>query len=113
MLMVSRITPRQVAALMAKGEPMQFVDARGEPSWTDAAEQVSGAVRVRLPTLTRDATRVARNCQVVVYGADDAEAEVACVADRLRGLGFAPVRILSGGFAAWRASRGAVQAKDA
>ena len=100
MLMVSRITPRQVLSLMTKGEPVQFVDARTEPSWAEAAEQVSGAVRVRLTTLTRDATRVARGCQVVVYGADDAEADVARVADQLRVLGFAPVRILSGGFAA-------------
>ena len=42
--MVSRITPRQVLSLMTKGEPVQFVDARAEPSWTEAAEQVSGAV---------------------------------------------------------------------
>ena len=113
MLMVSRITPRQVLSLMTKGEPVQFVDARTEPSWAEAAEQVSGAVRVRLTTLTRDATRVARGCQVVVYGADDAEADVARVADQLRVLGFAPVRILSGGFAAWREQRGAVQLKPA
>lgn len=112
MLMVSRITPRQVVALMAKGEPVQFVDARGEPSWCDAAEQVSGAVRVRLPTLTRDATRVSRDCQVVVYGADDAEADVARVADQLRVLGYRHVRILSGGFAAWREQHGPVQLKD-
>jgi 3-mercaptopyruvate sulfurtransferase SseA len=111
--MVSRITPRQVVALMSKGEPVQFVDARGEPSWTNAAEQVSGAVRVRLPTLTRDATRVSHGCQVVVYGSDDAEADVARVADQLRVLGYAHVRILSGGFAAWREHRGPVQQKDA
>jgi rhodanese-related sulfurtransferase len=111
--MVSRITPRQVVALMVKGEPVQFVDARGEPRWAEAAEQVAGAVRVRLPTLTRDATRVSRGCQVVVYGADDVEASAARVADELRLLGHAPVRILSGGFAAWRAHRGPVQRKDA
>ena len=112
MLMVSRITPRQVVALMTKGEPVQFVDARGEPSWADAAEQVSGAVRVRLPTVTRDATRVSRGCQVVVYGSNDAEADVARVADQLRVLGYEHVRILSGGFAAWREQHGPVQRKD-
>lgn len=112
MLMVSRITPRQVVALMTKGEPVQFVDARGEPRWAEAAEQVSGAVRVRLPTLQRDATRVSRGCQIVVYGADDGEVDVARVADQLRVLGFTPVRILSGGFAAWREQHGPVQQKD-
>lgn len=109
MLMVSRITPRQVVALMTKGEPIQFVDARCTPT----AEQVNGAVRVQLPTLSRDATRLPRNCQVVVYGADDAEADVARIAEQLRVLGFGPVRILSGGFAAWREQHGPVQRKDA
>jgi 3-mercaptopyruvate sulfurtransferase SseA len=109
--MVSRITPRQVVALMSKGEAVQFVDARGEPSWAEAGEQVTGAVRVSLPSLQRDATRVARGCQVVVYGADDAEAHVARVADQLRVLGHPRVRILSGGFAAWREQRGPVQRK--
>lgn len=113
MLMVSRITPRQVVALMSKGEAVQFVDARGEPSWASAAEQVSGAVRVRLGSLHRDATQVSRGCQVVVYGADDAEADVARVADQLRVLGHAHVRILTGGFAAWRAEHGPVQLKEA
>ncbi len=113
MLMVSRITPRQVVALMSKGEVVQFVDARGEPTWNAAAEQVSGAVRVRLTSLTHDATRVSRGCQVVVYGADDAEADVARIADQLRVLGCAHVRILDGGFAAWRAENGPVQEKEA
>jgi rhodanese-related sulfurtransferase len=112
-LMVSRITPRQVQSLMTKGEPVQFVDARGEPTWAEAAEQVSGAVRVRLTSLTRDATRVSRGCQVVVYGADDAEVHVARVADHLRILGFSHVRILSGGFAAWREQQLPVQLKPA
>jgi 3-mercaptopyruvate sulfurtransferase SseA len=111
--MVSRITPRQVVALMSKGEPVQFVDARGEPSWAEAAEQVSGAVRVRLSSVTRDATRVSRSCQLVVYGADDREADVARVADQLRVLGHTHVRILDGGFAAWRAQNGPVQSKGA
>jgi rhodanese-related sulfurtransferase len=111
--MVTRITPRQVAVLMSKGEPVQFVDARGEPSWAEAAEQVSGAVRVRPASVVRDATRVSQRCQVVVYGSDDREAEVARVADQLRVLGFPHVRILDGGFAAWRAHKGAVQQKEA
>lgn len=113
MLMVSRITPRQVAALMSKREAVQFVDARGEPSWAADAEQVAGAVRVRLGSVTRDATRVSRGCQLVVYGADDREADVARVADQLRILGHAHVHILDGGLAAWRAQHGAVQSRDA
>jgi thiosulfate/3-mercaptopyruvate sulfurtransferase len=50
---------------------------------------------------------------VVVYGSDDREADVARVADHLRLLGHAHVRILDGGFAAWRAQNGPVQRKEA
>lgn len=112
MLMVSRIAPRQVVARMARGERVAFVDAREEQSWAEAGERVTGAVRVRLPSVVRDATNVPRGCPVVVYGADEHEADVPRVADALRALGFREVRILAGGFAAWRALHLAVQEKD-
>jgi 3-mercaptopyruvate sulfurtransferase SseA len=109
--MVSRITPRQVVARMSRREPVAFVDARREGSWDESAEQVSGAVRVRLSTVVKDATRVSRGCPVVVYGADDHDTDVARVADELRMLGFAQVKILAGGFAAWREQHGPLQEK--
>lgn len=113
MLMVSKISPRQVVALMAKGEVVQFVDARGEPRWAEASEQVTGAVRVRPASVVRDATSVSHNCKVVVYGTDDSEAGIGRVADQLRFLGYTHVHILDGGFAAWRAANGPVQRKEA
>ncbi len=112
MLMVSRITPRQVVARMSRREPVAFVDARGEGSWEASAEQVSGAVRVRLDTLAHDAMGVARDCPVVVYGADDRDTHVPRVADELRMMGFAQVKILAGGFAAWREHHGPMQGKS-
>jgi 3-mercaptopyruvate sulfurtransferase SseA len=111
--MVSRITTRQVVARMSRREPVAFVDARGDGSWEASGDQVSGAVRVRLDTVVRDATRVARGCPVVVYGADDADEQVARVADQLRMLGFTQVKILAGGLAAWREQHGPLQQKDA
>jgi rhodanese-related sulfurtransferase len=110
--MVSKITPRQVVARMSRREPVAFVDARGDGTWEQSAEQVSGAVRVRLGTLVRDAAPLARDRPIVVYGADDADADVARVADELRMLGFAPVKILAGGLAAWREQNGPVQRKS-
>jgi 3-mercaptopyruvate sulfurtransferase SseA len=111
--MVSRITPRQVVARMSRREPVAFVDARGDGSWDASLERVSGAVRVRLATVVRDAARLARGCPVVVYGADDHDEGVARVADELRMLGFPQVKILAGGLAAWREHRGPVQERDA
>lgn len=109
MLMVSRIAPRQVVARMARGEPVAFVDAREDQSWAAAGQRVAGAVRVRLRSIVRDATRVPQGCPVVVYGADERELDVPRVADALRALGFGHVKILAGGFAAWQALRGPVQ----
>lgn len=104
MLMVSRITTTQLVAQMTRGEPVAFVDARGE-----SAEPVNGAVKVRMSSVARDAARVSRGCPVVVYGATDGDTEAARVADQLRVLGFSPVRILAGGFAAWQELQGKVR----
>jgi rhodanese-related sulfurtransferase len=97
---------------MSRGEPVAFVDAREEQSWAAAGERVTGAVRVRLPSIVRDATRVPQGRPVVVYGSDEHEADVPRVADALRALGFGEVRILAGGFAAWQALHGPVQRND-
>lgn len=101
MLMVSRITPRQVAARMARGESVAFVDARSDEAWQQARWKVAGAVHASSPSLVRDASQVSRAEVVVVYGDDGREAEVPVVAEGLRALGFRQVRVLSGGFRAW------------
>jgi rhodanese-related sulfurtransferase len=103
MLMVSRITTTQLVQQMTRGEPVTFVDARAE-----AAEPAGGAVRVRLASVARDSARVSRGCPVVVYGATDGDTDAARIADQLRVLGFSPVRILAGGFAAWQELQGRV-----
>lgn len=114
MLMVSRITPRQVVSRMAKGEHVAFVDARGDAAWRGSGLRLTGAVRVRVPSLTRDATEVPRSCLVVVYGngVDDHDADVPRVADGLRAMGYGEVRVLAGGFANWLELRYPVQETD-
>jgi rhodanese-related sulfurtransferase len=97
---------------MARGERVAFVDAREDGSWNAAGQRLAGAVRVRLPSLVRDATQVPRGCPVVVYGADDRDLEVARIADGLRVLGYPEVKILSGGFAEWQQLRYPLQKKD-
>jgi len=108
-LTFSRITPRQVVARTAKGERVAFVDARGDEAWTRAGLKLTGAVRVRMPSIVRDAAQVPAGCAVVVYGRDERDLDVARVADGLRALGFREVRILAGGFSAWVELRYAVQ----
>ncbi len=109
MLKFSRITPRQVVARVAHGENVAYVDARPEQAFAAADWKLPGAVRARCATLVQDAARVASSDVVVVYGADDQDLDVPCIAEGLRALGFAEVRILSGGLAAWSELHYAVQ----
>ena len=109
-LMVSRITPRQVAARMARGESIAFVDARGDEAWKQARWKVAGAVHASPPSLVRDASQVTRAQVVVVYGDDEREPDVPVVAEGLRALGFRQVRLLAGGFRAWAELRYATEA---
>jgi len=111
-LMVSKITPRQVAARMAKGEQVAFVDARAEEARRAAGLRLTGAVPVHLPTIVNDATQVPNHCAVVVYGKDERDFDVPRVADGLRALGFREVRVLAGGFSAWLELRYPVQDAD-
>jgi rhodanese-related sulfurtransferase len=108
-LMVSKLTPRQVVARMMVGKSVAFVDARSEQHWADAAWKISGAVRAQLPTLVKDATSLPRSCLVVVYGHDGHDLHVPRLAEEIRALGLGEVRILSGGISAWSELQFAVE----
>lgn len=109
MLMVSKVTPRQVVARMVGGSSVSFVDARSDQHWSASDWKIAGAVRARLPSLVQDATQVSRSRLVVVYGQDAQDLDVPRIAEALRGIGFPEVRILSGGFSAWSELQFAVQ----
>jgi rhodanese-related sulfurtransferase len=108
-LMVSKVTPRQVVARMVNGASVTFVDARDARHYDRSAWKIAGAVRAQLQSLVQDAARVSRSRLVVVYGHDGHDLEVPRIAEALRGQGFNEVRILSGGFEAWADLSFAVQ----
>ncbi len=112
MLMVSRITPRQVVAKMAKGERVSFVDARGARAGEGAGLRLKGAIPVRLASIVRDAARLPPKTILVVYGAAADAVDVPRIAEELRALGFGDVRVLAGGMAAWLELRYPVQDAD-
>lgn len=109
MLMVGKLTPRQVVSRMVAGTSVSFVDARSERDWSASGWKIAGAVRARLRSLVQDATRVSSAKLVVVYGSGADDLEVPRVAEALRSQGFHEVRILDGGFPAWSELRFAVQ----
>jgi 3-mercaptopyruvate sulfurtransferase SseA len=110
--MISRITPRQVASRMARGDDVVFVDGRSDHAWIRSDRKLAGAFRATLTSLVRDAASVPRDGLVVVYGEDDRELDVPRIADGLRAYGCRRVKVLAGGLAAWAALQLAVQPKD-
>jgi rhodanese-related sulfurtransferase len=110
-LMISRITPRQVATRMARGDGVVFVDGRSDGTWIRSDRKLAGAHRATLASLVRDAASLPREGLVVVYGEDDRELDVPRLADALRAHGCRQVKVLAGGLAAWSALRLAVEPK--
>jgi len=108
-LMVSKMTPRQVVARMVNGSSVSFVDARTEREWSKSEWKIVGAVRAELESLVQDAARVSNARLVVVYGSHEEDPHVRDVAESLRAFGFPEVRVLSGGFEAWSDLHFAVQ----
>ncbi len=111
MLMISRITPRQVTSRMARGDGVVFVDGRSDRAWIRSDRKLAGARRATLSSLARDAASVPRDGLVVVYGEDDRELDVPRIADGLRALGCRSVKVLAGGLAAWSALQLALEPK--
>lgn len=111
MLYTPRISPRQVVARALRGERITYVDARSEMGWSSSPTMITGAVRVAVPTLARDAAGIARAGVAVVYADQEREPQVAEVARRLRALGCTDVRVLAGGFEAWASCGLAVEAR--
>lgn len=109
MLMVSKMTPRQVVARMVNGSSVSFVDARTEREWSKADWKIVGAVHAELESLVRDAARVSNARLVVVYGTHESDPRVRDVAESLRAYGFPEVRVLTGGIEAWSELNFAVQ----
>jgi 3-mercaptopyruvate sulfurtransferase SseA len=111
-LMVSKVTPRQVVARMVSGASVSFVDARSEQEWSEAEWKIVGAVRAELDSLVRDAARVSSSRLVVVYGSEESDPRARDIAESLRSFGFPEVRVLTGGFEAWSELHFAVQPTD-
>ena len=112
MLMVSKLTPRQVVSRMVGGTSVSFVDARSERDWSKSGWKITGAVRASVSSLVQDAARVCSSRLVVVYGNGTDDVDVPRVAEGLRSFGFHEVRILDGGFSAWSDLKFAVQPRN-
>ncbi len=98
---IPRLSPRDVADKLERGEPILFLDARNAAAWSSALSQLPGALRMPPGQVDERARGIAQGLAMVVYCATPLQSDSAQVARRLRQLGFEEVSLLDGGYVAW------------
>ncbi len=108
---LARITPDELREKLKACEKILIIDLQGGAKQAQGLPAIPGAVRIdpgelgRYTREYRDAADLPTDREVILYCDSPSETRSARVALALRGMGFADVRPLAGGFQAWR-SRG-------
>ena len=105
-----KITARDVVALLQTGEPITILDVRSEDAWNASAEKARGAVRMRVWALP-DAPPWPKDSLTVAYCTCPNDAGSVLTVRDLRDMGFHKSYAVDGGFPAWLAACGPVEAK--
>ncbi len=64
---IPRITPEEVQARRARGEPITFVDSRNPVAWAESAVQLPGARRVPVDQVDQSLPERRFTGPIVVY----------------------------------------------
>jgi rhodanese-related sulfurtransferase len=109
-LEATRVTADEVMARLSRGEPLVFVDARGEEAWNESSEKLPGALRLSPEVKDVEETLpiIPRDRSVITYCDCPHEESAARVARFLAGRGYSDVHPLYGGVEAWRRAGGAL-----
>ncbi len=100
------ISARQVAARLARGERLVFVDCRSDDACRMTDRGLPGAVRAPPGSLADAADHLlGRGGTAVAYGEDGWDESAPRLVEFLRARGWTHVRILAGGLHAWSALR--------
>jgi membrane protein DedA with SNARE-associated domain/rhodanese-related sulfurtransferase len=100
-LRTRRLTPEQVRARLASGDPIRIVDLRTAIDFDVTRQRVPGAIRMDPEELDARHAEIPRDCDVVLYCTCPNEATSARVALALRKRGIDRVFPLEGGLDAW------------
>ena len=98
------ITAQMVAARLARGERLVFVDCRSDAAWNEVRVRLPGAVRAAPDALAEAADGLSdRGATVIAYGEHGWEQGPVRLVECLRARGWTQVRILAGGLRGWSA----------
>jgi membrane protein DedA with SNARE-associated domain/rhodanese-related sulfurtransferase len=95
------VTAQELADEVAKGEPVLFLDVRGRVA-REAAGTVPGSVVAELGRMEQAVRGIAKRTPIVTYCDCPNEVSAVKAAGALQALGFENVRVLVGGFDAWK-----------
>lgn len=95
------VTAQELADEVAKGEPVLFLDVRGRVA-REAAGTVPGSVVAELGRMEQAVRGIAKSAPIVTYCDCPNEVSAVKAAGALQALGFENVRVLVGGFDAWK-----------
>ena len=110
------VTAEELKGRFAEGQPPTVIDVRPSALYADANEKIKGAIRIRLRRLKDRLVfpplkDLPRDKEVVTYCACPEDEAGIRAAEILRDAGFKRVRILKGGWQAWLAAGGPVEAR--
>ncbi len=100
-----RITPEELNRRLQAGEPVATIDLRHPLDFLADPRIIPGATRMSPDELERRHQEIPRDREVVLYCTCPTEASSARTAQLLRRKGITRVRLLAGGFHAWKERR--------
>ncbi len=107
---VEKITVEELQAKLAKNEKLVIIDVRGS-DYDSSATKIKGAIRIPPAELAARLAEIPRDQEIVTYCACSTDGGSVKAALTLLNNGFKKARALKGGWNAWNAAHGAVEAK--
>jgi len=105
-----RLTPEELQERTQAGESALFLDVRGTVPWQESAEKIRGAIRVDPYRFQIDPSWQ-RDQLTVLYCTCPSDETSLRLAMEMQEAGFTEVYALHGGYDAWKANGGEVEAK--
>lgn len=98
----SRISPQELHDMMSSGHNPLIIDLRTPLDMLADPRMIPGAIRLTQEEISAAASTLPHDCDLVLYCTCPNRESSIDVALKLRNMGFTRIRLLSGGFQAWK-----------
>ena len=113
---VKFVTADELKAKLAKNESVTVIDVRSSSDFAGSENKIKGAIHVKVRKLQARLALpplkdVSRNSEVVTYCACPNDEASIRAAQELANAGFKRVRVLKGGWVAWKKTNGQIESR--